>query len=90
MSLDIRDKVLVKHSQTNKRLCPRIGYYAVRREMMSLNRIEDWGKILEPLKLVANKVVSKGNYRYQNNNYEVMNKDAVKYLTDKWSCKKKM
>jgi hypothetical protein len=40
--------------------------------------------------LLPQMVVSKGNYRYQNNNYEVMNKDAVKYLTDKWSCKKKM
>ena len=42
-------------SQTKKGLRPRIGYYAVRREMMSLDSIEDWGKILKPLKLVANK-----------------------------------
>ena len=40
--------------------------------------------------LLPQMVKSERNYRYQSKNYEVMNKDAVKYLTDKWSCKKKM
>lgn len=40
--------------------------------------------------LLPQMVKSERNYRYQSKNYEVMNKDKVKYLTDKWSCKKKM